>query len=220
MNGIHDLGGMHGFGAVIREADEPVFHAEWERRMFAMMLAMLPRRAYNVDEFRRSLERMPPAAYLEASYYERWLFAFESLMVEKGAATRDELVAAGILPSDSPINPPVTVAPKSRAAAKARGTTPVRARYKIGDRVIARNMNPANHTRLPRYARGKRGVIRGDQGVFPLPDTYAHGFGANAQHVYTVAFSARELWGDEATAGDEVRIDLWEQYLLSLAKTK
>lgn len=220
MNGIHDLGGMHGFGAVMREADEPVFHADWERRMFAMMLAMLPWRTFNVDEFRRSLERMPPAAYLAASYYERWLFAFESLLIEKGAVARGELVAAGILAEDSPIRPPAQIASRSPHAAKPRRGAPIRARFKVGDHVVARNMNPAHHTRLPRYARGKRGVIRADQGVFPLPDTYAHALGANARHVYTVAFSARELWGGEAAARDEVRLDLWEQYLLKAPAKK
>lgn len=217
MNGVHDLGGMHGFGPVIRELDEPVFHADWERRVFAVSLALMGRRLHNIDEFRRAIERMPPARYLAASYYERWLHALETLLVEKGAATREELASGR---ATAPAPAPTTI-PLARGAADSFDSSAVklrfdkhfRPRFKVGDRVVARNLNPEHHTRLPRYARGKRGVIRYDQGVFVFPDTHAHGLGAKPQHVYTVAFEARELWGADHKDRASVYLDCWDDYL-------
>jgi nitrile hydratase beta subunit len=229
VNGIHDLGGMHGFGPIEREANEPVFHAEWERRVLALAVSTMGVRHYNVDEFRRSIECMPPASYLAATYYQRWLFAMERLMLEKMLISSEELAvriqhlqqqtegadsdrhqsaraSGGVRVRESIDNP--------------RGSSPKPsddrrlARFHPGDIVIARNRNPQGHTRLPRYARGRRGVVRRDWGVFAFPDTHAHSLGANPQHCYSVEFTARELWGDDHDHRELVYLDLWEDYLL------
>jgi len=220
MNGVHDLGGMHGFGPVVREQDEPVFHSEWEKRVFAMTLTAMGRRVCNVDEFRRSIERMPPARYLAATYYEKWLHALESLLVEKGALTAEELLsghAAASAPAKAtgPLDGGSGGGVESfdDSAVKLRFDKRFKPRFRAGERVVARNLNPSHHTRLPRYARGKRGVIRYDQGVFVFPDTHAHGQGAKPQHVYTVAFEAKELWGADHNDRAPVYLDCWEDYL-------
>ena len=222
MNGVHDLGGMHGFGPVIRERDEPVFHADWEKRTFAMTLTAMGRRVCNVDEFRRTIERMPPAGYLAASYYEKWLHALESLLVEKGVVTREELASGhAAAPAPAKATGPLDagggnsggVESFDGSAVKLRFDKSFRPRFKVGERVVARNLNPEHHTRLPRYARGKRGVVRYDQGVFVFPDTHAHGQGGKPQHVYTVAFEAKELWGADRNERAPVYLDCWEDYL-------
>jgi nitrile hydratase beta subunit len=207
VNGVHDLGGMHGFGAIVREPDEPVFHAEWERRVFAINAA-ISARIRNTDAFRYAIERMEPARYLSTSYYEHLLHAIETLLIERGLVTRAELGEACIV-EESILQPHATRAAVKARRARARG----RARCKRGDRVVTRNLNPTGHTRLPRYARGKPGVIWRDLGVFTFPDTNAHDAGANAQHCYTVRLKARDLWGESASAREYVHLDLWEDYL-------
>ena len=218
MNGVHDLGGMHGFGPVVPEQNEPVFHSDWEKRVFAMTLTAMGRRVCNVDEFRRAIEHMPPASYLAASYYEKWLHAIEALLVEKGVATREE-IAAGHAAAPGPAKaagPPDNdggVESFDSSAVKLRFDKSYKPRFKAGDRVVARNFNPEHHTRLPRYARGKRGVVRYDHGVFVFPDTHAHGKGARPQHVYTVEFEAKELWGADRNERAPVYLDCWDDYL-------
>jgi nitrile hydratase subunit beta len=221
MNGVHDLGGMHGFGPVIREHNEPVFHSEWEKRVFGMTLTAMGRGVCNVDEFRRAIEHMPPAGYLAASYYEKWLHALEALLVEKGVVTREELLsghAAASAPAEAAGSPDTGggsggVESFDSSAVKLRFNKSYKPGFKVGDRVVARNFNPEHHTRLPRYARGKRGVIRYDHGVFVFPDTHAYGQGGKPQHVYTVAFEARELWGADQNQRAPVYLDCWEDYL-------
>jgi nitrile hydratase subunit beta len=218
MNGVHDLGGMHGFGPVAREEHEPVFHADWEKRVFAMMNAVLGRRIANIDAVRHAIERMPPARYLSVSYYEKWLYAIENVVVENGLATRDEL-ANGHASSPAPVR---STGPLSGdgdddsfdpAAVRLRFDKSIRPRFKVGDRVVTRNINPQGHTRLPRYARGKRGVVRYDHGVFTFPDTRAHGLGDKPQHLYTVDFQGKELWGKDREGRTAVYLDCWEDYL-------
>jgi nitrile hydratase len=202
LNGVHDMGGMDGFGPVIAEPNEPVFHERWEG-VVRGIFEQTDGRYFNLDEFRRSLERMPPEAYLAASYYERWLFAIESILKEKG------VVSDGELTSGRPSSPAPSALPKGGSPGSQV------AQFKPGDHVVTRNMHPKGHTRLPRYARGKRGIIRRHYGSFPLPDSNAHGNGPDFQPCYAVEFEARELWGNDATAGDRVCIDLWESYLQS-----
>ena len=206
MNGIHDMGGMDGFGAVVREENEPQFHFDWERRAFGIALAASA--AANTDEFRHAIERIPASRYLNSSYYERWLDGILILLLDKGLVSREELELRGV--------EPVTASqPANHFAATAPETSHMRARFHKGDRVVARNLNPAGHTRLARYVRAKRGVIWRDWGVHALPDSNAHGGGKRPQHVYSVAFKARELWGANASSRDCVFIDLWEDYLES-----
>lgn len=226
MNGIHDMGGMHGFGPIPRETNEPVFHAAWERRMFAIVLAAFGARIFNVDEFRRAIERIPAADYLRSSYYERWMRALSALLQEKNIASAEEIEAAlrltasggavGSHEERQAARRPSAEQPANPAgAARPRAKRRIPVRFKIGERVIARNLNVEQHIRLPRYARGRRGVIRHDWGVFILPDKHAHGGDIELCHCYSVEFDGRELWGDEHPAGESVLIDLWEPYLKS-----
>jgi nitrile hydratase len=209
MNGVHDLGGMLGFGPVIVEPNEPVFHANWERRVFALSLSS-PFFS-NLDAARHTIERMPPAEYLGSSYYEHWLHGLELGLIENGTLTREEIEEVQRNPREP-----------GRRAAAAGPTAPTgadvtervrKARFRVGDSVVARNLNPPGHTRLPRYVRGHRGIIRHDRGVFTFPDSNAHGRGRRPQHCYCVEFSARELWGADRPAAELVFIDLWDDYL-------
>jgi nitrile hydratase subunit beta len=217
MNGVHDMGGMDGFGPVVREQNEPVFHADWERRAYAVVSLALRAAHTNVDEFRHAIERIPPARYLASSYYERWIAAAETLLVEHGIATREELIAK----EDASVDPSQiasTVATHGPAPVKDKpGSKSPRARFAKGDRVRARNLNPSGHTRLPRYVRGKAGIIARDWGVFVFPDTNAHHAGTKPQHCYSVSFEARELWGKPASSRERLYIDLWEDYLEPIA---
>jgi nitrile hydratase len=205
MNGIHDMGGMDGFGAVTPELNEPVFHADWESRVLGLVNTMMRSAGVNIDEFRHAIERIPPARYLASSYYERWLAAVETLLLEHGIVTREELKA---LPAPERAEEQEPAKPTA-SAAKPRA----RARFKPGDRVRVRNANPAGHTRAPRYVRDKCGIVRRDHGIYVLADSNAHHAGEKRQHVYSVEFTARELWGRNDR--EKVLIDLWEDYLES-----
>lgn len=217
MNGIHDLGGMDNLGAVAREENEPVFHADWERSMFANAVAIIGAGYFKLDEVRRATEWMPPMDYLKASYYETWLYSLTSLLVEKDFVTLEELDAGHSLRDRrAPAMPPLS---RGRAEYAMNNPLPLNLNldiapaFKPGDHIIARNINPVHHTRLPRYVRGKRGLIDREHGIFLLPDTNAHGGPDRPQHVYSVCFAARELWGNGAPERDAVYIDLFEDYL-------
>lgn len=218
MNGVHDMGGMQGFGPVEREEHEPVFHQRWEGVAFAVVQATRARRLYNVDEFRYAIERMDPARYLAASYYERWLASAETNLIEKGLISREELDARTDLLGRDP-----DAVPRAATTAAAVAQPPVRRsppadetappRFRVGDEVIARNVNPTGHIRLPRYVRGKRGVIDAVRGPARLPDVSALGLPAPKETVYSVRFAGPELWGSSAEPGQSLYIDLWESYL-------
>jgi nitrile hydratase len=194
------MGGMHGFGPVRPEPNEPVFHARWEPQVRAIIRTGLGR-YWHLDEFRRAIERMPADQYLRASYYEKWLHAAQTLLLEKGVITKEE-VATGR--ASGPAPEPTHQHPKAPR---------LHARFGPGDRVVTRVVHPNNHTRLPRYARGKHGVVRTVNGPFLLPDANAHGKPPDWQACYAVEFNARELWGPYAPARDRVCVDLWESYL-------
>jgi nitrile hydratase len=221
MNGPHDMGGMHGFGPIVREENEPVFHEEWERVVFAMSRATRAREMINIDESRHGIERMPPAEYLASSYYERWLSSLERNLIDKGVITRDELEERTALLREHPETPrpqredPSLVAllqtPASGQLLYQRDGPD--ARFAAGDRVVTRNVHPTGHTRLPRYARGKRGAIHAVRGCYVFPDTHAHGQGEQPQPMYTVTFEGAELWGPSSEPRERVYIDLWESYL-------
>lgn len=214
MNGVHDMGGMHGFGPVDR--DEAVFHDDWEKRVAAMHAAMAVRGRWNIDEFRHGIERMPPADYLRASYYERWLATLETNLIEKGIVTAEEIDARLAEPSTERREDPALAreAVRRRLAPgrppRREGSAP---RFQPGDPVWTRNVHPSGHTRLPRYARGKRGHIDRFHGVDTLPDASAHGRGPSPEPLYSVRFEAAELWGASAEPRQVVYIDLWESYL-------
>ena len=179
------MGGTHGHGPIVVEKDEPVFHHPWEGRVYGIMRGLLRAGLFNLDEFRHAQERLPPARYLQSGYYERWLAAIERLVEETGGEVRREQPAE-------------------------RRFAPL---FEPGDAVVTRNINPPGHTRLPRYARARRGIVESVHGPSPLPDTNAHHRSLDREPVYTVAFDAGELWGDAAEPGVRVSIDLWQSYL-------
>ena len=224
MNGIHDMGGMHGFGRIEREPNEPVFHEAWERRVFGLTVACGSQRLCNIDEFRHAIERMAPVDYLGSSYYERWLDSTLRLLVEKGVITREALerrmaeLASGPDPAAPHSDPELLARMMRRARTPFRRPGPP-PRYALGDHVVTRHDAPVGHTRLPRYARGKLGVIVGVHGSFIFPDTNAHGQGAQPHPLYSVRFEAAELWGATAEPGAPVHLDLWERYLEATAPT-
>lgn len=215
MNGIHDTGGAHGYGPVFTEPHEPVFHYDWEGRVLAMFPALFANGNFNLDEFRHGIERMSPIHYLEGTYYEHWMHAFKTLLVEKGFVTTTELTTgkAATGKTTSPVLTPAMVDSLLRTGASARVAEEVKARFSVGDKVCVINKNPVGHTRVPRYTRGKVGIVAIDHGVFVTPDTAAHGQGEHPQHVYTVSFTAVELWGKGASPKDTIRVDLWDDYL-------
>jgi nitrile hydratase beta subunit len=216
MNGVHDMGGMQGMGPIRHEKDEPVFHAPWEARVFALNLALSAWRKWNIDAGRFQIEQIPPAAYLRMSYYEKWLVRVIELSVKRGLVTEAEIESGKPAPGSAKETPPLTadeVPSMLRGGAAAIRNVPAIAHFKVGQRVRARNINPAGHTRLPRYARGKTGTVDCNHGVYVFPDTNAEFLGENPQHVYSVRFAARELWGDPASPRDSVYIDLWDTYL-------
>ncbi len=223
MNGVHDMGGMTCFGAIEREEDEPVFHAAWERRVFALNNLSMGQIA-TLDAMRHAVERMDPIHYLSSTYYEHWLAGLESLAVEHGlvsAAERASGVAQATgVPARTPAPPEVVEAVVRGGAPFERSTGRLTPRFAAGDRVMARNIHPPGHTRLPRYARGKQGTIARVHGTFVYPDSNAHGDGEQPQPLYSVRFEARELWGPGAAAGDRLFLDLWEDYLEPVSGTE
>src|SRR5690349_9366131 len=191
---------MHGMGPIEYEKNEPVFHAPWESRVFALNVAMGFWRKWNIDASRHGIEQIPPADYLRMSYYEKWFTRLASLLVKSGLITPDELQAGRPARGTPPAAPPFTAATVAETLGKggpysrAISAPPV---FHTGQRVRARNLHPAGHTRLPRYVRGRAGIIDRDHGVFVFPDTNAQFRGEKPQHVYSVRFAARELWGAE-----------------------
>jgi nitrile hydratase beta subunit len=215
MNGVHDMGGQHGMGAVQYEKDEPVFHGEWEARVYALTRAMRAWRKWNLDTDRHRIELLPPHDYLRMSYYERWLARLEAHLVEYGFITKAEMDTRKTATAEK-ATPPLTMATSSRWMSRGIPSSAdprVRPLFKVGQRVRARNMHQIGHTRLPRYARGKVGIVNRDHGVYVFPDTNAHFQGEKRQHVYSVRFTARELWGASASPRDSVQIDMWDDYL-------
>jgi nitrile hydratase beta subunit len=218
VNGPHDLGGAHGFGPVVPEPDEPVFHAEWERRVLALTLAAGSAGSWNLDQARFARESIPPARYLASSYYEIWLAGLERLLVEQGLITNEEL---GRGEADGPAQSGgrrLAAADVARALASRRGSTERPAdgepRFGAGDAVRARVMHPAGHTRLPRYVRGRAGVVDAVRGRHVYPDHHAHGLGEDPQWLYTVVFDGPELWGADTDPTVSVSIDAFEPYLV------
>jgi nitrile hydratase len=215
MNGVHDMGGLQDFGPVVPEADEPKFHHPWERRAFALTLAMGGTGTWNLDQTRAARESLPPAQYLASSYYQIWLEGLRALLLERGLVTTDEL-ADGRLREPARTLPRMLTADRV-ASALARGSPTLRtvtgaARFRVGDRVRTRNLHPPTHTRLPRYCRGRAGTIAFVHGAHVFADAHARGIGEQPQWLYTVRFAASELWGAETTA-NAVHVDCWESYL-------
>ncbi len=219
MDGIHDMGGMHGFGPVEREEDEPAFHHVWEGRVLGIVVATpvpVP------GGMRNSIENMEPAHYLSSSYYEKWLYARVKGLVDAGVLTEEELDARTAFFCDHPdATPPRREEPERvqrilerlRTSHSSRKDIDAQPVFDIGDAVRARNIHPSGHTRLPRYVRGKRGVVARFYGVYNFQDTTPPGAEVPPQPVYAVRFDAGELWGESAEANGAVYLDMWENYL-------
>jgi nitrile hydratase subunit beta len=210
MNGIHDMGGMHGLGALGYQESAPTFHAPWEGRLHALVQAL------QLGGLRPYIERIPAADYLRMSYYERWYTALVTQIVERGVATRAEVESGRADPAAGQATPVVTPAVARELPFRTPRTeqdlalTP---RFRVGEHVRGRNLHPPTHTRMPRYTRGKTGVVERDRGVFSLPDSEHVAAAPRPQHVYLIHFTAHELWGEEASAHDSLYIDMWEEYL-------
>jgi nitrile hydratase beta subunit len=227
MNGVHDMGGMHGFGAVQPKPDEAHFHAAWEARALGLTLALGASGAWNLDQTRHARESLPPARYLSASYYGIWVLALQQLMRERGLATTEEL-------ADGRRREPARALPRvlratdvdavlARGAPTAR-TAVTEPRFAVGDRVVTRNRHPAGHTRVPRYARGRVGVVERLHGAHVFAEAHAASppgaaFDEAPQWLYTVRFDGRELWGDDAEPGLQLSIDAWESTLEAAPET-
>jgi nitrile hydratase len=215
MNGIHDMGGMQCFGPVVPERDEPVFHSAWEARALALNRAMGYARAWNIDMSRAAIEYLDPEVYLTRSYYAKWLLRLEVLLLERGLVAADEIATGHAREPGQPL--PRKLDAANVAAALTRGsygrTPPAPARFKAGERVRTRNINPTTHTRLPRYARGHVGTIECVRGCHVFPDSVAIGQGENPQWLYTLLFEGRELWGEGADPNLKVSIEAFEPYL-------
>jgi nitrile hydratase len=213
VNGIHDMGGLHGFGRVEVEPDEPVFHARWEGRVFGMRILGMRRLATTIDSRRHALERLDPVAYLANGYYGRWLASLERELAEAGVLAPGEIearLAGGSAPA-APLPPlPAPPAPPPPPFLREVAAAPA---FAVGDRVRTRNHQPAGHTRLPAYARARRGSVARVYPACVLPDTNAHGRGEHPQFVYSVRFAGRELWGEGAEPGIFVHLDCFESYL-------
>jgi nitrile hydratase subunit beta len=217
MNGIHDMGGMHGMGPIQPEQNEPVFHEAWEGRVYAINRAIGAWGKWNIDASRHGIELIPPADYLRMSYYEKWLTRNIELLLKRGLVTREEIETGKPAPGSQKATPPLTAqavpAMAARRGSYMRPDAEAKARFQIGEHVRGRKINPVGHTRLPRYARGREGVVARHHGIFVFPDTNAHFLGEQPQHLYSVRFAARQLWGDDASQQDSVYLDLWDSYL-------
>jgi nitrile hydratase len=216
MDGIHDMGGMHGFGKVEPEQNEPVFHAAWEGRCLALNRAMSIIGAWNIDAGRSGIEELPPQVYLAHSYYGKWALRLENMVINRGLADADEIAAGHALrPGKAAITRKLGLADVPRALT--RGSfgrqAPAPARFKVGERVRTKVIHPATHTRLPRYTRGRHGTIEAVRGCHVFPDTSAVGAGEHPQWLYTVVFDGRELWGENTDPTLTVSIDAFEPYL-------
>jgi nitrile hydratase subunit beta len=216
MNGAHDMGGVHGFGPVTVEPDEPVFHSDWEARIFALNVAMGMTGKWSIDAARFARENLPPAEYLSKTYYEIWLSGLERLLAEHGLVVADEIAAGRSLLPVKPVQRILSAADTDPSLDIGGATTreaPGPARFRVGDRVRAKNMHPETHTRLPRYARGRAGTVAAVRDCHVFPDIRAQGGGEDPQWLYTVCFDATELWGDDADPTVAVSVDAFEPYL-------
>lgn len=216
MNGVHDMGGMDGFGKVEIEKNEPPFHHEWEGRVMAMVRAIGANGGINIDMQRFSRESLPPVVYLESSYYKKWFLALQQSMLDRGMIDGDEIEAGHSLRPSLPLkrgkfsmNDVQRVMTRG-SFSRAPTASPA---FAVGNRVRTKNINPVTHTRLPRYARGHIGTVERINGCHVFPDTNARGEGENPQWLYTVVFSGRDLWGDDTDPKLKVSIEAFEPYL-------
>lgn len=217
MDGIHDMGGMQGFGEVPVEEDY-IFRSDWQRRAFALVEALAWAAPYNTDQHRHAVERVPPLDYLRQDYFENWIAATETLLKEAGLVDQAELDSGAKRfdidrEAHKAVGPDEIVAGTRAGAELAFPGDSQPARFTQGQSVRVTDRPSARHTRVPRYVRGKIGRVVRDEGVFQFADAMAAAEGPAPQHCYSVVFSAQDLWGEAAEAEDTVCVDLWESYL-------
>jgi nitrile hydratase subunit beta len=223
VSGAHDMGGCHGFGPVQPEPDEPLFHAEWEKRALGLTLAMGASGQWNIDMSRAARESLPEATYLSSTYYRIWILAMQQLLLERGLVTENELQTGHALAPAKPLARVLRaddVAPVLARGAPTLRETRAKPLFAAGDRVTATPVTSSRHTRLPRYVHGHAGVVQQVRGAHVYADRHAQarqdaGFDERPEWLYTVVFEGRELWGDRAEAGTQVSVDAWEPYLLA-----
>ncbi|MFB9262501.1 nitrile hydratase subunit beta [Bradyrhizobium erythrophlei] len=216
MDGAHDMGGAKGFGPVVPEANEPVFHAEWERRAFAITVAMARPGGWNIDMSRFARENRPPEDYLSKSYFQIWLAGLETLMIERGLVSREEIEAGRVLSPPKPGVKPIApneVTPAIRRGGPTERQPAAPALFNVGDTVRMTDIHPPTHTRLPQYVRGHLGTVELNHGCHVFPDLNAQGKGENPEWLYTVRFDGPELWGAGSDPTLSVSVDAWESYL-------
>jgi len=216
MNGGQDLGGTQGHGPVVPEPNEPVFHDEWEKRAFALTLAMSMPGGWNIDMGRFARENRPSGEYLAMSYYQIWFAALETMLKQRDLVSDDEIVVGHALQPPKPVKRillPADVEKTLHRGGPTERDTNTKPAFAVGERVRAKNINPVTHTRLPRYVRGRLGTIERVLGCHVFPDSNAHGLGEDPKWLYTVRFEGRELWGDGADPTVQVSVDAWEPYL-------
>jgi len=216
MNGVHDMGGMDGFGKVEAEPNEPMFHTRWEGRVLAMVRAMGAAGAFNIDTSRFFRESLPPHVYLSSSYYKKWLLGLEDMLIARGYVGKKEIAEGRAREPAKPLRRgKFTVNDVERVMARGKFGRDAQAlaKFKAGDRVRARNIHPLTHTRLPRYVRGHVGVVERNHGAQVFPDSAAIGAGENPQWLYTVVFNGAELWGPDSDPALTISVDAFEPYL-------
>jgi len=216
MNGGQDLGGAHGHGPVRPESNEPAFHAEWEKRAFALTLAMGMPGGWNIDMSRFARENRPPQDYLSKSYFQIWLAGLETLMIERDLVSREEIETGKVLlppKADVTIMHPHEIAPGIRRGAPTEREPKAPAMFEVGETVRMRNIHPPTHTRLPQYVRGHLGTVELNHGCHVFADLNSLGVAENQQWLYTERFDGPELWGKDTDPTLSISVDAWESYL-------
>ena len=208
MDGVHDLGGVEGFGPVAHHADsdtyKPVFKESWEHLPYTLaFVAFGPAQLFSLDEARYATERIAPVQFMGMGYWDRILTSVITLYAEKGVITKDELeeAAGGAVPVAMTRTVP------------GRPARPAGNGYQVGDKIRVRDEHVSGHVRAPGYTRGKRGtIVHRTTKAFPFPDSAGHAMPAEAEPTYHVRFENGELWGEGAGKG-AVYVDLWQSYL-------
>jgi nitrile hydratase len=216
MNGVHDMGGMQGFGPIDPEPGEPVFHAPWEARVYGLCAAVGAVGDWTLDADRHATESIAPHVYLSVSYYEKWFLSLRRLLLENGYLSEAELVSGKLEMKPKPVDgalKPALVEDYVHSASLSSRPAEAEPDFAVGQSVRARNINPPGHTRLPRYARGHAGTIDRIHGCHVFPDSNAHGEGEQPRWLYSVRFTAQELWGAGQPSKTDIYVDLWEPYL-------
>jgi nitrile hydratase beta subunit len=216
MNGVHDMGGMDGFGKVVAEPNEPPFHEPWEGRVLAMNRVMQATGEWNIDVGRYWIEMLPAPVYLGATYYQKWMLRLENLCVARGLVSRDEIAKGHSAGPGRPLKKgAITLEAAEKLTCRGKYDRPAQgpAKFKVGDKVRMKNIHPKSHTRLPRFTRGHVGVVERIHGAHVYPDTLVAEGREDPQWLYTVVFDGRELWGPDAEAGTEISIEAFEPYM-------